>query len=181
MYIDEQLIEEKRNHQEFFKQACPNPLKKKVYKLLRCNGKYLNRDNWERGLYLIAQKYDLFGKNKLLGTDRSFKTFFENYYRDESNFKNKILNEVEAKLDYSADCDIILRDRHGEELYFSNPCMTVEEFARLNPQGNYLLVTKCKIKNNCQQCIPVFEGRYLNNCNAHYWAVINAYKLKDLN
>ena len=181
MYIETELIEDHIKHGTYFKPACPNPLKKKVYKLVRTNGKYLNRDNWERGLYLVAEKYNMFGKDKILGRDRTFKTFFENYYRDPINFKDKILNEAGAEYVNYAAHEVIMRDSKDSEFIYNMTTMTVEEFTRLNPTGNYFLVVKCKIKNRCIQCIPVFDGRFLNNCNAHYWAVLEVYKLKDLN
>lgn len=179
MYIKYDLLEDKIDHKDYFKKACPNPLKKKVNKLLRINGKYLNKDNWPRGLYLVAEKYNLFGKYAPLGRDRSYKLFFENWYNDPIGFQNKILELVGAESVDNHICQITMTDANGSCIEYSEPSMTVEEFARLNPKGNFLLITKCKIKNNCKQCIPVFDGRFLNNCNAHYWAVVGCLKLKN--
>lgn len=175
MYIDEQLVVNKAYYREdCFLKKNPNPLTKKYKEIFKCNGEYLNTDNDARGMYLVAEKYNL------LDEDRSYKHFFKKYYGT-SDYCNQLLGRLESFTQvphFIAQSKLSTLDNLEQE--FPNVKMSVQEFAKFRPKGNFLLIAKPVIKNRCKFWIPVFDGQFLNNINCHKWAVVDAYQLPDL-
>lgn len=171
MYVKDQLVLDRDlDHDALFLKKNPNPLTKKYKEIFKCHGEYLNTDNDSRGMYLVAERYDL------LDEDRSYKHFFKRFHTD-SRYCEKLMSLIGAKSTNFAVAGSNVYDIDNKTLEFNNVTMTVEEFTRFHPTGNYLLVCKCIIKNNCTQLIPIFEGQFLNNVNCHKWAVVYAYEL----
>lgn len=171
MYVNENVIDGKEidKHDEHFTPNCPNPYTKKYRKKFGVCGEYLNKDNWQRGAYILDAKY-----KKLENDQKLYHQYFENF--DIAKFMQRYFIP-ENKLDLESLTSKLQIGNLDKQIQFDDVYFDVEEFCKYFPQGDYVLETKAIFENACTQIIPVFDGKYQNNINCHKWAVINAYKI----